>query len=181
MRTIIFVILGAALTVGGCKKKQNTQPTGPTTANRDWEKPAADKPKTGQTPVSPNISLSADLAAACGIQASSEVPPNFDYDKAELSAEDRAVLEKVATCLTTGPLKGRGLDLIGRADPRGTQEYNMGLGARRAGAVGKYLRSLGVQPPQLAESTKGDLEATGTDEATWAKDRRVDLTLRPQS
>src|SRR5262245_53670940 len=177
MRTITLTLV-MAVALSGCSKKSNTKPTtGPTpTGARSWEKPA-DKDK-GQTPVSPNIALSADLAQACGIQANHDVPPNFDYNKAELAAEDRAILEKVATCLTTGPLKGRGLDLIGRADPRGTQEYNMGLGARRASAVGDYLRRLGVKPPQLAESTKGDLEATGTNEETWAKDRRVDLNLR---
>lgn len=178
MRTNTLILV-MAVALAGCSKKSNTKPaTGPSTGGRAWEKPAADKPK-GPTPVSPNIALSADLAQACGIQANTDVPPNFDYNKAELAPEDRSILEKVATCLTTGPLKGRGLDLIGRADPRGTQEYNMGLGARRASAVGDYLRRLGVKPPQLAESTKGDLEATGTNEESWAKDRRVDLTLRP--
>ena len=78
----------------------------------------------------------------------------------------------------SGPLKGKAVSLIGRADPRGTEEYNMGLGSRRASSVGKYLEHLGVGEPQLAVTTRGALDATGTDEASWANDRRVDVQLQ---
>ncbi len=64
-----------------------------------------------------------------------------------------------------------------RADPRGTQEDNLGLGAHRAKNVSMYLQRLGVRPVQLAENTRGDLEATGTDEASWRQDRRVELDV----
>lgn len=104
--------------------------------------------------------------------------PTFDYDKDELSPEDRKVLDQIATCLTTGALKGKGVALIGRADPRGTEEYNLGLGSRRAETVGQYLSRLGVGAPQLAVTTRGALEAEGSDEPGWAKDRRVDIQLR---
>jgi peptidoglycan-associated lipoprotein len=176
-------ILPALLTiaaVAACSKKAKPEVKDPGDTAVTTDKPAAD-PAAQQpaTAVSPNLNLSSDLADACNIKANSEIPPNFDYDKVELLPEDRAVLEQVAICITTGPLAGRGLDLIGRADPRGTQEYNLGLGARRSNSVSEYLQRLGVKPPQLAETTKGDLEATGTDEPTWAKDRRVDLALRP--
>lgn len=177
MRTILVIL---AVTALGCAKKPTakTVDTVPPSLDRHattTEAPPAPKPTTA---VSPSLSLSSDLAAQCGIQANDQVPPSFAYNDAELLEEDRAVLQQVATCLMTGPLKGRGVELIGRADPRGTQEYNLGLGAKRAHSVSEYLRRLGVGEQQLAENTRGDLEASGTDEASWQKDRRVDIQLR---
>jgi peptidoglycan-associated lipoprotein len=83
----------------------------------------------------------------------------------------------VAQCLTTGPLKGRSVKFVGRADPRGTQEYNMALGERRANAVMKYLAGLGVGAPQMTDTSRGALDATGSDAAAWRQDRRVDIDL----
>jgi peptidoglycan-associated lipoprotein len=170
---IVCVALG-----GACSKKSKPEVEEPVEKPTKTDKPATKPAETATTPVSPNVAVSADLAAACGIKSSSEVPPQFDYNKAELAPEDRAVLEQIATCITSGALKGRGLDLVGHTDPRGTEEYNLGLGARRANAVSEYLKRLGVTPPQLAETTRGEIDASGTDEPTWAKDRRVDLSLR---
>jgi peptidoglycan-associated lipoprotein len=87
-------------------------------------------------------------------------------------------LQQIATCVTTGPLKGRALQLVGRADARGEAEYNMGLGEHRADAVRKYLGALGVPQTQLTETSRGKLDATGTDEAGYQRDRRVDVALR---
>ena len=87
------------------------------------------------------------------------------------------MLEQLATCMTTGPLKGKNVRLIGRADPRGTEQYNLALGSRRASSVNDYLQHLGVAPAQLSQTTRGALDATGTDEGGWANDRRVDLDL----
>ena len=86
---------------------------------------------------SSTIYLSDRLRQACGITAIESVKeaPKFDFDKNAILPEDRDVLAQVAQCLTTGALKGRSVRLVGRADPRGTQEYNMALGARRSNAV----------------------------------------------
>jgi peptidoglycan-associated lipoprotein len=128
--------------------------------------------------VSPTLNIGGDIVKMCGIKAAATSNPTFDYDKDELSPEDRSVLDQLATCLMTGALKGKGVNLVGRADPRGTEEYNLGLGSRRAQSVSSYLTRLGVGEPQLAVNTRGSLDATGTDEAGWAKDRRVDITLQ---
>jgi peptidoglycan-associated lipoprotein len=103
--------------------------------------------------------------------------PKFDFDKSAILPEDRDVLAAVATCVTTGPLKGRSVKLVGRADPRGTEEYNMALGERRSSNVLRYLTGLGVPPTQLHETSRGALDATGSDEAAWRQDRRVDLDI----
>ncbi len=130
------------------------------------------------TPVSPNIAVSSDLVQMCGIKPAATANPSFDYDKDALTPEDRTILDQLATCMTSGPLKGKGVALIGRADPRGTEEYNLGLGSRRASTVSQYLEHLGVGQPQLAVTTRGSLDASGTDEASWQKDRRVDVQLK---
>jgi peptidoglycan-associated lipoprotein len=137
---------------------------------------------TNDAPVSDTLAMSGDLVKLCGIKAApSAAAPKFDYDQDNLTVDDRNVLEQLATCMTSGPLKGKGVTLIGRADPRGTEEYNLGLGSRRAGTVSSYLGRLGVAQPQMAVTTRGALDATGTDEATYAADRRVDIQLQPKA
>ena len=176
--TTLFLVVAAAV---GCshdkpKAARTTPEVTPHPAAKS-EQPAAVVDK--DTQVSPGIALSGDLAAMCNIKAmtTSKTSPQFDYDKDELTTDARAVLDQLATCLTTGTLKGKAVALIGRADPRGTEEYNLGLGSRRASSVSQYLGRLGVTDPQMAVTTRGALEATGTDEAGWKQDRRVDIQL----
>ncbi|HEY1557212.1 MAG TPA: OmpA family protein [Kofleriaceae bacterium] len=160
-------------------KKPTTTPvaTDNTPPPTKQDKPAPQV--TQDQKVSNSLALAGDLAAMCNIKpTASAVDPKFDYDKDELSADDRNVLDQLAQCLISGAAKGKAIALIGRADPRGTEEYNLGLGSRRASSVSKYLSHLGVQDPQLAVTTRGALDATGTDEAGWANDRRVDVQLK---
>ena len=173
--TFAFVLVAIA----GCSKdKKVEKPTQPEpTATKAADDNTLQKVTSDQQ-VSPNLALSGDIVQMCGIKASATANPTFDYNKEELTPEDRTVLDQLATCMTTGALKGKAVSLIGRADPRGTEEYNMGLGSRRASSVSSYLEHLGVGQPQLAVTTRGALDATGTDEAGWQKDRRVDVQLK---
>jgi peptidoglycan-associated lipoprotein len=178
MRTTTVLASLLALALGCSKeKKETTTPTPPVeqSAARQEAKPPADVKADQQ--VSASLAVSPDIAAACGIKAPAGATPKFDYDKDELTTDDRAVLDQLATCLMTGALKGKNVLMIGRADPRGTEEYNLGLGSRRAHSVSQYLVRLGVAPAQLVVTTRGALDATGTDEATWRQDRRVDIQL----
>ena len=181
MKTTTLAIV-LAVSLFGCSKKQAAKPTTPTEPTAGAAPAQVSKPPpllTQDQVVSPGLAVSGDIIAACGIKAApTSGSPKFDYDKDELTAEDRAVLDQIATCLTTGALKGRVVDLIGRADPRGTAEYNLGLGSRRAASVGGYLGRLGVGQPQMVVTTRGALDATGTDESTYAQDRRVDIQLQ---
>ncbi|HEY8432102.1 MAG TPA: OmpA family protein, partial [Sandaracinaceae bacterium] len=63
-------------------------------------------------------------------------------------------------------------------DPRGTEEYNLALGERRARAVQSYLQNLGIDASRIHASSMGEEMASGTDEASWARDRRVDFHER---
>jgi peptidoglycan-associated lipoprotein len=178
--TTLLLVLVAAL---GCSqnKPKVVKPT-PDVAGTPDDQPDAGPSVAKDTQVSPGLAVSEDIATMCGIKAAASRPtganPQFDYDKDELTADDRAVLDLLATCLTTGALKGKPVSLIGRADPRGTEEYNLGLGSRRAASVSSYLGRLGVGEPQMAVTTRGALEATGTDESGWKQDRRVDIQLK---
>jgi peptidoglycan-associated lipoprotein len=128
------------------------------------------------TPVSTSISVSDELMQKCNLVMNDpSAAPKFDFDQSALLSDDDAILQQIATCVTTGPLKGAELQLVGRADPRGTEQYNMVLGASRAAAVGTYLGQLGVD--DLRETSRGSLDATGQDNAGWAMDRRVDIEL----
>ncbi|MNE20426.1 Outer membrane protein P6 precursor [compost metagenome] len=76
-------------------------------------------------------------------------------------------------------LKGNGARVVleGNTDERGTREYNMALGERRAKAVQRYLVLQGVSPAQLELVSYGEERpvATGNDEQSWAQNRRVEL------
>lgn len=158
-----------------CSKQKKATLIAPPEATAKVERAEPPAPAIAATDT---LGVTEDLAARCTLTLSSpSAAPKFAYNADDLSAVDRDVLTSVASCLTTGPLKGKAIRLIGRADPRGTTEYNLGLGTRRASAVGTYLERLGVARGQLAINTRGALDASGDDEAGWATDRRVDLEL----
>ena len=183
--TTLALAAVVSIAAAGCSKDKKVAKPTPEAAKPVAAKPADGKlmeQVTADQQVSQSLSLSGDIIQLCGIKvAQTSASPQFDYDKDELTAEDRAVLDQLATCLMTGALKGKEVSLVGRADPRGTEEYNLGLGSQRAGSVSTYLTRLGVGQNQLSVSTRGALDATGTDEAGWQKDRRVDITLVPSA
>ncbi len=124
------------------------------------------------------VNVDADIIKACNLKFDDiEDAPKFDYDSESLTPGEKSVLEAIAKCLTVGPLKGRAVDLVGRADPRGETEYNMTLGAKRARSVHSFLGGLGVQGDKLHDTSRGELDAKGTDEEGWRKERRVDVRL----
>ena len=121
-----------------------------------------------------DVTVSQNIRDLCKID-DSDRSPKFDFDSTQLSSADRDILQQVAKCMTDGALKGKNIELIGRADPRGEQEYNMTLGSSRATAAHKFLDGLGVDDKRMSETSRGALDATGHDEEGWSKDRRVDI------
>ena len=102
---------------------------------------------------------------------------HFGYNSSSLNGGTAAMLDKLATCFVSGAGKDKGLYIVGHADPRGETEYNFALGQRRAASVVAYLSGKGMSEKHLESSSKGELEATGTDDAGWAKDRKVQIFL----
>jgi peptidoglycan-associated lipoprotein len=124
----------------------------------------------------PALHVSNEIARLCDLPKQQSTA-NFDFDSDAIGDADRVVLSSLARCLSEGALKGRGLELTGRADARGEPEYNLSLGESRAESVRRYLHDLGVQADRLRATSRGEMDATGTDEAGWAYDRRVDIDL----
>lgn len=172
------LLASLSLCNGGCAANKPPVPAQRVTSADLAPRPPA-PPPVPMVMVSSNVTVSNELAAACKLRFDDvKIAPKFDFDRSKLGPDDNEILAQIAQCVTAGPLKGRALDLVGRADPRGKQDYNMALGERRAGSVGAYLTGLGVESGSLVERSRGELDARGTDESGWQLDRRVDILLR---
>lgn len=102
---------------------------------------------------------------------------HFAFDSSELSEDSRAALAEAGKKLATRPDVHLYVD--GHADERGTGEYNIALGERRARAVVEYLTRMGVSPDNLHAVSFGEEKpiAAGSDSMAHAKNRRVDFRL----
>ncbi|HEV8488118.1 MAG TPA: OmpA family protein [Blastocatellia bacterium] len=102
----------------------------------------------------------------------------FDYNQADLRPEAKDLLRRAADWLTQGPNRSIVFRIEGNCDPRGTEEYNIGLGERRAQAAREFLVSLGVEASRMQTVSYGEERASGTSEGSpeirpsWAFDRR---------
>ncbi|HEY5377259.1 MAG TPA: OmpA family protein [Polyangiaceae bacterium] len=123
---------------------------------------------------SANVAIDDAILRACNIRSDEAY---FPFDSSKLESTDVSPLSAVAKCFTGGALKGHSLKLVGRADPRGDDEYNMVLGQSRADRVGDALYRDGLGRGQMTSTSRGDLDAKGHDESGWTKDRRVDVLL----
>ena len=99
----------------------------------------------------------------------------FDFDSFVIKDEFKPAVEGHAKQMTTN--KQRRMVVEGHADERGSREYNLALGQKRAEAVVKTLSLLGVGPTQVEAVSFGEERPAvqGSDEATWAKNRRAEL------
>jgi peptidoglycan-associated lipoprotein len=115
------------------------------------------------------------VRTTCRLPNDEEKAPKFDYDQADLRPRGKNILDAVATCLTEGPMKGESITIIGHADPRGSEDYNLELGKKRAEAARDYLASKGLGSDRIRVESRGESVATGTEESSWATDRRVEV------
>lgn len=102
----------------------------------------------------------------------------FDTDRYNIDSADAAALQKQAQWLMQYPEKRATIE--GHCDERGTRDYNLALGERRANAAKNYLVSLGVDPSRLSTVSYGKERpvALGSDEQAWAQNRRaVSITI----
>lgn len=102
----------------------------------------------------------------------------FEFDQFVIRDQDKSVVELQGKYLASAPdLKAV---VEGNADERGSKEYNLALGDKRAQAVVKALKTQGVRDSQLEAVSFGEDKpaATGHDEASWAKNRRADIRYK---
>lgn len=151
----LVVAMGAGF---GCAKKQTGTDVAPvTTAGDDGSAAAA--------------------AIERAAQAISDGVVYFDFDKSDIKAESRDMLRQKAELMKAYPsIRVR---IEGNCDARGTQEYNLALGERRARAAYEYLVMLGVNPDQMEMISFGKERPAveGTGPAVWAKNRRDDFRV----
>jgi peptidoglycan-associated lipoprotein len=97
----------------------------------------------------------------------------FDTDKFDVDGEDQEVLRSQAAWLAKYPNKR--VTIEGHADERGTRDYNLALGERRANSAKNFLSSLGVDAARISTISYGKErpDALGSDEASWARNRRA--------
>lgn len=108
----------------------------------------------------------------CGIDAIF-----FAFDSPTIDDDAQGKLDELAACLAE---QSQQVYLEAHADPRGTEEYNIMLTDRRGQSVKNYLETQGVSGETMQVISKGNLEATGTSEAEWAQDRRVEFVFPEQ-
>jgi peptidoglycan-associated lipoprotein len=182
------VVLGvtlASLLVGACgtKKPPVARPLPPPPPVTTPPAPPA-PPSTGpirEAPVVPAPAVVEDPMATRSIDDLNRDSPMrvvfFDYDSAELSAEARAVLD--ANAATLKKYASWAITIEGHCDERGTAEYNLSLGERRAVAAQSYLVSLGIPASRLRTVSYGKEFPfdPGHDDAAWAKNRRAHFVI----
>lgn len=154
----------AAKSAGGTA---NTGAAGPPVAATSAPKADVSSPTAG------SFEIDGRILKACG-----DLPTaKFAFDSASIAGDAATVLQAVARCFATGPLKGKGLKLVGHADARGGVAYNLALGEQRAASVSAFLKKAGVGEAQVSTMSKGSFDATGSDEEGWARDRKVEILL----
>jgi peptidoglycan-associated lipoprotein len=129
----------------------------------------------------PEVALQTPPVATPPAEAQQAVPKvefktiYFAFDSYALSDEGKALLSQAGGLLRSYP--DVALRLEGHCDERGTAEYNLALGEKRANAVREYLENLGVSRSRITTVSFGKEKpaVAGNDEASWAKNRRVEL------
>ena len=149
-----------ALVAIGCSSTQNA------------ENGSGDGAGTGSAQNGGGRSTSGGEALASNCQVDSVY---FGYDSSELDGRARSTLERNATCINQGQSRAQ---VTGMTDPRGTEEYNLALGDRRARTVTGYMANLGVDGGRVANRSMGEEMASGENETGWATDRRAQIELR---
>jgi peptidoglycan-associated lipoprotein len=172
----VLALSVAALMAVGCAKKQTVKSEG--APAEVGEAPVKEAP-----PAPVAVAPATPPAAAPGVAVTEEKlsqfdDVRFDFDKSEVKEDGRKTCRVVADYLKKHPQAKMLVE--GHCDERGTAEYNMALGERRATAVLTYLVSLGVPKAALSTVSFGKEKPLdpGHDEGAWAKNRRAHFVLK---
>jgi peptidoglycan-associated lipoprotein len=122
-------------------------------------------------------------AAGAALRTTLTAMVHFDYDQSDLRPEDRAILDAKVPILTANPSVM--IRVAGHTDERGSDEYNLALGQRRASSVKAYLVQHGIAEARVQTISYGEERpmAQGTDESAYGQNRRAefDITSGPQT
>jgi peptidoglycan-associated lipoprotein len=186
---IVLIVAGFALNVGGCaKKKMSAEEEMTATAGVEERAPQPGEPGYEkiyeESMAAKDESLEAQPAMETGMHevlegrtSSPMLPVYFDFDKSNIREDQRPRVTKNADYLKENPaVKVR---IEGNCDERGTSEYNMALGERRAQSAKKYLMNLGIHEDRMHTISFGEEKPLlrGHDEYSWAQNRRDDFVI----
>lgn len=169
----------------GCKKKKPvTAPeAAPPPVLQEMAPPPEPMPSPEPPPTDEPDPLEGDLASVNAHLRQQGVLDDvyFQYDQSDLSEEGRQALARTAGFLRSNP-RFR-LTVEGHCDERGTNEYNLSLGERRAQAVRSYLASLGVPAEALMSISYGEEKpaCSTSEESCWSQNRRAHLVITGRS
>jgi peptidoglycan-associated lipoprotein len=186
----LMSLLLAGLIITGCAKRPATTAAS-TAAPAPTAAPRAATPAPTPAAPAPAPAAAAPAPAAAAAAAPRPVPKEFmavaalkevyfDFDKYDVRAEDAKTLDANATWLKSN---ADNLVLIeGHCDERGTNEYNLALGERRAKATMNYLVSQGIQANRITIISYGEERPVCSEktEACWAKNRRANFLVKPR-
>jgi peptidoglycan-associated lipoprotein len=174
MKAFLLCTLLASCPVG-CASQAPTTPPVLTSATTDDFVRAVDWPDLGRGEARfIRIDLGPDTFAECH-----RVSPKFPFDSATTFAVDRAQLAALASCLNHASMRDRTVLLVGRADPRGENAYNLELGRKRAIAIRQLLLDNGLQDSRIELTTEGASGAVGNQpDYSYGYDRRVDVVVK---
>jgi peptidoglycan-associated lipoprotein len=180
---VLTLALLATASLGACRRRVVATPT-PATSSADAQR-AADSLaalRARQRADSIAAAEAAARAAAANDTPSASELANvlaqkvyFDYDRDELRDDARAVLDAKVPILLANP--GITVEITGHTDERGTAEYNLALGQRRAAQVKRYLTAKGIPDSRLTAQSLGDSQPAvdGTDESAYQQNRRAEF------
>jgi peptidoglycan-associated lipoprotein len=167
-RAIVIVLVAAALSLGGCASKRPKPGS---------ESPGAAEQGAQGSGAGGNYSRAGPDDEANGPQAGrlAERIVYFDFDSSEIKGVGTDVVAAHAKYLAGNPTTR--IRLEGHTDERGSREYNIGLGERRAQSVRRALLLQGASDAQISTVSYGEERpaVAGHDEAAWAKNRRVEI------
>ena len=170
--------------MAGCAKKQVVSEEGKPAVESTGKTPAGETTGTAEAESAAEAEKQARLRDlemskkfAEEIRAFEESNIYFDFDRSELKPEAQANLRKKAEWLRANPMHS--VLIAGHCDERGTSEYNLALGERRANSAREYIISLGVSRDRIETISYGEEKPVdpGHNEEAWAKNRRAEFSL----
>jgi peptidoglycan-associated lipoprotein len=166
---ILLLIFCAAFVFSGCHKKEPIPEPMPATQNPPTTETPPPAPMTEQPG---GEGTSADLFEECTKQLQ---PVFFDYNRSDVREDQIPALQNNASVLKNAQCGAVTVLIEGHCDERGTDEYNLALGERRADAAKDYMVNLGIPENRLSTLSYGESRpfALGHNEDAWAQNRRA--------
>lgn len=187
---VLTTVMLSAVTIGACHKKPALHQTPVQTpisgTNADSarlsqeaaaRRAAADAAERRRTDSIDTANRAAGTDAPESLRLTLTAAVHFDYDQSQLRPEDSAILDAKVPILQANP--GVAIRIAGNTDERGSDEYNLALGERRAAAAKAYLVQHGISSARIETISYGEERpvAQGNDESAWSQNRRDEFEI----